>query len=357
MQIQDLADAYRAKTDEELLQLAMESGHLTAEAQAALASELAKRRISDAEPLKIQDAGTQGRIEQPGTRGTQFFPDSHGVGEFIAEVLHVYHSQFWFFIKLTAPAVVLGYIAVIMGRNEGRDIARHLPQGFEMLGHQTEILKILFANAAGYVVSWTAFSFSFAAICSGVRQIEAGVIPSVPDSFAAVRERMGSFLRLSLLLFALLLVSLAAAELSALGVLWVWRQREFRPSAFAIWVISGGFTSVGLLLLSRFGLAIPAFILDDCRVGEAMFRSDELTEGKWSTLAVLLAKSLIGGYCAGMCPFWLAAWTLARVPLPHWFPWGLTVASVAGVTAVEPTMFIGFALLYSRMSAWPFPNS
>jgi hypothetical protein len=28
----------------------------------------------------------------------------------------------------------------------------------------------------------------------------------------------------------------------------------------------------------------------------------------------------------------------------------LTVASIAGVTVVEPTMFIGFALLYSRMS-------
>ena len=78
-----------------------------------------------------------------------------------------------------------------------------------------------------------------------------------------------------------------------------------------------------------------------------MFRSDELTEGKWLTLAILLAKSLIGAYIAGMFPFWLAGWIWAYVRLPRQF---LAVVSIAGVTAVEPFMFIGFALLYVRMS-------
>jgi hypothetical protein len=82
-----------------------------------------------------------------------------------------------------------------------------------------------------------------------------------------------------------------------------------------------------------------------------VFRSDELTEGKWLTLAALLGKSIIGGYIAGMWPFWLASWIRASTPLPAWFPWALTGASFAGVTVVEPTMFIGFALLYLRTSA------
>ncbi len=81
-----------------------------------------------------------------------------------------------------------------------------------------------------------------------------------------------------------------------------------------------------------------------------MFVSDQLTEGKWLTLATLLAKSLIGGYIAGICPFWLASKIPANVVLPSWFPWVLIVASIAGVTGVEPPMFVGFALLYSRMS-------
>jgi hypothetical protein len=79
-----------------------------------------------------------------------------------------------------------------------------------------------------------------------------------------------------------------------------------------------------------------------------MFRSDELTEGEWLILAILLAKSLIGGYIAGMFPFWLAGWIWAYVRLPWRF---LAVASISAVTVVEPFMFIGFALLYIRMAA------
>lgn len=82
-----------------------------------------------------------------------------------------------------------------------------------------------------------------------------------------------------------------------------------------------------------------------------MFRSDELTEGESFTLAALLAKSLIGGYVAGMAPFWLASLIPAHAQLPSWFPWALTTVSIAGVTMVEPTLFIGFALLYLKNSA------
>jgi len=62
-------------------------------------------------------------------------------------------------------------------------------------------------------------------------------------------------------------------------------------------------------------------------------------------LAVLLGKSLIGGYIAAMWPFWLASFIRFAAPVPSWFPWSLTVMSVISVTVVEPTMFIGFAML------------
>jgi hypothetical protein len=196
MQIQDLAHAYRTKTDEELVQLATDSAQLTTEAHAVLTSELTRRRIDPTAHLRRRpEERDQGGIEQRRIYET-LRPDSHVVSEFVAEVLRVYHSQFWLFVKLIASAIVVGYIAVVMGRNEGREIARHLPRGLDILGHQTELIEIWFTNFAGYLVSWIVFSFSFGAICSAVRQTEAGVIPSVPGSFAVVRERMGSLLRL-----------------------------------------------------------------------------------------------------------------------------------------------------------------
>ena len=128
-------------------------------------------------------------------------------------------------------------------------------------------------------------------------------------------------------------------------------SRLVRPSRLAILVVSNALVGSALLVLSRFALAIPAVILDDCRVGQAMFRSEEVTQGKWLTLAALLAKSIVGGYVAAMCPFWLISLIRVTAPLPSWFPWILTVASIIGVTVVEPTMFVGFALLYLKMSA------
>ncbi|HEX4782816.1 MAG TPA: hypothetical protein VH350_00655 [Candidatus Sulfotelmatobacter sp.] len=354
MHIHDFAKAYQAKTDEELLQLALDSEHLTIEAHAALTGELAKRRIDTAKGLNVRDQSGRGRIAQPKTRAMSYLPDSHAVGKFVAEVLSIYHGHFWLFIKLIAPAVVAGYVAVLMGRNESREIARHLPRGFDFLGHKTEVFEIWFANGGGYLISWMAFCFSFGAICSAVGQIEVGIAPSIPDSFSAVRERMGSFLRLSLLLLLLFVVgAVAVGLLSSAGLFWMSNYRHFHPSRLAMQAVPFAFVFVFgvLLLLSRLGLAMPAIILDNCRVGQAIFRSDELTEGKWLTLAALLAKSVLGGYVAGMCPFWLASWIPVNIALPSWFPWVLTVVSISAVIVVEPTMFIGLALLYSRMSA------
>jgi hypothetical protein len=138
-------------------------------------------------------------------------------------------------------------------------------------------------------------------------------------------------------------------------VFWVLHHGHIRQTHFLITVVSFGVLALALLVLSRFALAIPAVILDDCKVGQAMFRSDELTEGKWLILAVLLAKCLVGGYVAAFWPFWLASVIHVTTPLPTWFPWILTVASIIGVTVAEPTMFVGFALLYLKTSALGSP--
>jgi hypothetical protein len=349
MQVQDLARAYQAKTDEELLELAGDPEQLTPEAHAALKTELAKRRIERAGYSNAQQGNDKSRLSAKHQRDAAS-PGDVMVSDFVAEVLQVYHGNFWLFVRLIAPAVVVGYIAVVMGRNEAREIAHHLPRGLRIIEHKTEILEMGFANLGAFLVSWTAFSFSFGAICSAVGQIESGILPSASGCFAKVRQRIGSFLRLSLVLFLGALVAVAAAGLLSTVGLWVLDQRQTRLSLFTIQVVSFGSVALTLLVLSRFGLAMPAFILDNCRVGQAMFRSDELTEGKWVTLAILLAKSLIGGYVAGMFPFWLARWMWNFVRLPWW---SLSVASIGGVTLVEPFMFIGFALLYTRVSAPP----
>jgi|SRR5580704_16634689 hypothetical protein len=351
MHIVDLTREYSGKSDEELLHLVSESEELTQAAQTALAGELAKRRINVVEHLKLlRGKGTEPRVEQTGGRRTRPKRESPHITKFLADVLSLYHSHFWLFLKLIAPAVVVGYVAILMGRHEGRELARHIPRGIEAQQHKTEMLEIFLANQLGYCVSWLASCLSFAAICSAVQQLRARVVPSFHNSFAAVRGRIGSFLRLVLLLYFLLLTLFAVALAASVAIIRILGKNQGHPNFLMIEFVSFAVVGLALLVFSRFALAIPALILDNFGVARSMFRSDELTEGTWLTLAALLAKSLIAGYVAGMFPFWIASRIPARILLPSWFPWLQDAASIAGVIVVEPTMFIGFALLYIRMS-------
>jgi hypothetical protein len=349
MHIEDLAKEYGAKSDEELLRLASESEELTQMAQLALAGEIAKRRINVAEHLKPHhDEEAEPKVDQTEPREAPPSPrDPPKVSRFVAQVLTFYHNHFWLFVKLIAPAVIIGYLAVFAAQHEVRGISRHLPRGIELLEHYKEIREVFFLNQFGFLVSWLAFSSGFGAICSAVRQIEAGVTPY--DSFAVLRARAGPFLRLSLVLYLIMLTLFAAAIMLGTGILWLTRAGHVHFGPLAIRATSYSAVGLALLVLSRFGLAIPALVLDNLGIARSMFRSDELTEGTWSILAALLAKSVVGGYIVGMLPFWIASY-IPRALLPSWFPWLLDAASIAGVIVVEPTMFIGFALLYERMS-------
>jgi hypothetical protein len=232
-------------------------------------------------------------------------------------------------------------------REIGRQLQAHVGYSSPVL-----ILQMFFVRFGGYLASWLVFCCLFGVICAAMCQIESGTAPHVSGSVDAIRNNLERFFRLSLLLFVLLgVVAMIAVGLVVGGGSYWISRRQFHPSGSTIRVVGYGLAGSVLLLLSRFGLAMPAVVLDDCRVGQAIFRSHELTEGKWLILASLLAKSLIGGSIVGMFPFWLAAFVPATTSLPAWFSSVLTAASIAAVAVVGPTMFIGFALLYLRMSA------
>jgi hypothetical protein len=351
MQIEDFLKVYQAKSDEELIQLAVAPEQLTSEARVALQGELSRRRISVAEdPGASQNNGGEYDSCKTATGGLQEV-EWQGVGDFVTEVLRTYHSHFWLYFQITAPAVIISTIGVISARNEVREILRRLPRGVELLAHHTEILEIGLINYSAWFVSWIAFSFVFGAICIALEESVAGFTPSAWSSFVNIRERLSPFLRLSLLLLVLVVVTEGVSIVLGAGVFWILHRLQVHSTGFLIVAVSYGLAGVGLLIASRFFLAVPAVILDNYGVGRAMLRSDELTQGKWLALAALLAKSLIGGYVGGMCPFWLASFVRVSVPLPSWFPWILTIASIIGVTVVEPTMFVGLALLYLKTSA------
>jgi len=342
MRINDLIHIYESKPDEELLLLAKKLSDLTDEARAALTGELMRRRLiygNDVLQQKdppVKEAQWQAKVRPFASQNYS------SIGEFISEVTRLYRANFWLFVKLVAPAVVLGYFTIMFGRSEGRRIASHFPRGVELLQHRVEIFQIWIVNLGAGFLSWAVFCLSFGAICLAVACITTERAPTTSECFAGLSRRPGRLAAVSIVLYVLFLVAMGLSMLLMTVLFWFFARQI--PSYAILW-ISYAFTALALLLLTRFGLALPAVVLDECTVGQSLFRSDELTERKWSVLAALLAKSVVGGYVAGMLPFWVAGWVWTYVQVPIW---SLTALSIAGVILVEPFMFIGFSLLYIK---------
>src|ERR1700745_2789079 len=114
----DLLRIYKAKSDEELIELAAAPEQLTSEARLALQSELSRRRISVAEDSgESQNNGGEqvsGKSASGGLREAEW----QGVGNFVTEVLRTYHSHFWLYFQITSPAVIISTIAIITARHE-----------------------------------------------------------------------------------------------------------------------------------------------------------------------------------------------------------------------------------------------
>ena len=349
MDFQSLMASYAEKTDEELLQLAAESNQLTFEAQSALRGEISKRSLSfERATTKSERPISLSAIQAHDFQTSDIAKIAIPVGGFVQEVLGLYHKHRSVFLRMMFPAVLISYMAITLSLHEARVIAHQVdPSSMNSLNHT--LLQVQLINLIGYAASWLVFCVAFAAICSAVEQDAAKSQVSIVDSFRPILERFAPFLRLSMLLFLLFFVLEVLS--SILGIYGIGRMSRSifgtiqGPMLFLIMLILYG---AAALIVSRFALAMPAVILDDYSLTRAMFRSDELTEGRWFILAVLLFKSILGGYIAGMLPFWLARWIPDSINLPSWFPWVLTGASIAAVTVVEPIMFIGFALLYEK---------
>ena len=344
MNIADLTQSYAAKTDEELLDLSFQREHLTIEAQAALSSELSRRRII----LEAPVANIPTVAIHP-SRQDIASPPLIRTGPFIEEVLRFYTRHRWVFMQFIFPAVLISFIAIIFTRNEARAIAQGLRAEYGFRLPPLVLLRLSLITGSGLLTSWLVFCASFAAISFAVEQERVGYQISVRESFSALWERFGPFLRLSMLLlgmeFALTMAVLTPTSIWIIPLI----ERYFSPFSSLGWLLSGylefGFIA---LILARFSLAIPAIVLDGYSVTDSLFLSYELTRQKWAILTALVFKGVFVSYLAGKLPFCLLRFIPAGTLLPWWFDWVLSAASILCVTVVEPIMFIGFAMLYLK---------
>jgi hypothetical protein len=347
MDFHNFASLYANKTADELLRLVAECNQLTPEARSALLSEISRRRLvfDKAELRKPVQSGNV----SPERAKQAFAPLLSPSREFIGEVLRLYHHHVWLFLKLTAPAVLIGTVAILATHYQARNMIHHIPRS--SLDPKIVFIEASFVNLSGWAISWVAVSFAFACIAAIARQITRAEDLSAGNACGVVRKKFSSFFRISMSLFLVFGALFSFVQMLTVSVIFRFLDPVLRYPILSFALSLCAYTAIALIV-SRFALTIPAVVLDDFEIGQSFFRSDELTEGKWMILAILLSKAILGGYVAAMAPFWVVGW----LPIPEniegswWFYWFLRAASVAAVLYVEPIMFIGFALLYETTS-------
>ncbi len=286
---------------------------MSPEAMAALKGELACRRI---EPSDTSSSGVTAEIAQPApiaiaTRSeAQHSVIRQGHSDRI-------RSQFWIFFQLSAAGAVAGYIVLAIRRYAAREVVSQLA-GMARFPNVQVQLEISLLNLTTIYLIWIVTFLVFAATCSAVKQTKSGNRPSVHDSVLAPTRRPLACLRISLLLFLILLLAVVLTVAVGLGAWRVLERAHLRTGHFAFILQSSLVTFAGLLAFSRLVLAVPAVVLDGLKPGQAVFFSDESTEGKGGILALLLSKWLIAGYVAGTPPFSIRIWLWHYVQLPGW---------------------------------------
>jgi hypothetical protein len=331
MQIHDFIRIYEAKTDEELLVVARDMGRLTLEARAALESELSRRGLQQTE--------IEQTVEEVSPMAQVITGPYSSTSEFLVGVTRTYREHFWLFFTLIAPAAVLSFYLVLRVRERAIS-ALYLSFQLGSRSMEATLAEARLIGYATYFASWIFFCIAYAGIASAVVRLGSGQTPSIHHCFANLSNRKWPFLKISALLFFLLGIAVFFKNLVVGGFFLLFTREALswtgRLFEYAI-------TLIVMAAVSRLALAIPIVLHDAVGARDSLFRSDELTEGRWIALFVLVFKSVWGAYILGKLPFWFAGWTSEYFHFRSWF---LTLASVTAVALVEPFMFIGFSLMY-----------
>jgi hypothetical protein len=274
------------------------------------------------------------------------------LAELLDRAFTLYRRHLWLFVGIMAVpsafGLVFSVLAEIINRQTvgGLDQSAASPEQVLMIG-ATMVGGMLVAMVAYFVV----YSVALGAITLAVSEIYQGRQTTIREVYGQMRPRLG---RLVLLMLGMgLRAVLAFAVLGvALGVGSALVARVTTPLAVPILVLPGLLLGGALVffMMLRWGVAVPALVLEERKANDAIRRSIELTRGRLGRVLLLVICATLITYAALMLfqgPF-VAASIFAGPDsqTSFWFAILGTVAGTVGATFTGPIMIVGLALLY-----------
>jgi hypothetical protein len=260
------------------------------------------------------------------------------------DVITVYRKQFRRWFAITAPTSLIASFILWIADDRTRAIYRSFPIG-EIQYHPAEIAKAFLLRFGGFFMSWLLGCFALAAVATAVNglEVDEGETAWKSDSHQRAREHLGQIFLLGSLTFFAFLVGMAGAWFVTSAIIRVvgWAHfARFSPLAGVVcYVVIAG-------VVSWFGMAVPLILRGNIGVWPALKRSVKISNGYEGFLFILVAESVVGSYVAWYAVRYALALVFpASIRYTVWYGWLVFIVSILATAAVEPPMFIGFALL------------
>ena len=274
------------------------------------------------------------------------------LGELLDRAFTLYRRHLWLFVGIMAVpsvfALVLGLIPTWL-QHIARTATKN-PDGTPGIENIAMMLA-LFAGMAVVMVGYlVVYMIALGATSLAVSELYLGRPATVADVYHKMRGRVGPLLLLMLLLMirvigvamvGVALVSMSAALTSVI------------PPWLMIVVMVLVMTATGsltLFMMLRYGVAVPALVLEGVTAREAVRRSIRLTEGnRFRVLLIGICATMISyaGIVLFQIPFTLAAlYAGAETWAGLWLNIAGLVSGTVGNAFTGPIMIIGLALLY-----------
>lgn len=276
------------------------------------------------------------------------------LGELFDRAFMLYRRHFPLFVGLTAVPGIFALtmtlaqqgLQAVMARQAGAPAASAEPD----LASLGAALAFLATMVISMILYWVVYMVALGATTFAVSEIYLGRAVTISQVYGRMRGRIGALLVLLLLVgirvggvaFAGLLVSGIAIGIGSVaspvlgGLL-----------AFAFLLATFG---VCLFMTLRYGVSVPALMIEGLPAGAAIRRSIELTEGRLGRVFLLVLCATLVTYAAVVLfqgPFLGAAMMAGlETTTGFWLNVAGAVTGTIGTTLTTPFMIIGLALIY-----------
>jgi hypothetical protein len=269
------------------------------------------------------------------------------IGELFDRAFVLYRRHFWLFVGITAvPGVFALALTLLQSAIQNPATQGIDPDSPEFEAAALAMLWPIAGVLVVIVLYFVVYMVALGATTFAVSEVYLGRTATIAQVYGRMKGRVGS------LLWLLFLVSGRLFAIWMLAAIVIGMAAAINPvfGAITMLAVVGAGGLLTLFLMLRYGVSVPALVLEGHGARAAIKRSIELTRGRLGRVFLLVICATMVTYGTLMLfqgPFVGMAMFIGVDTWPgFWLNVAGAVLGTIGTTVTSPFMIIGLALIY-----------